>query len=245
MAICKQFAFILRNAKRHGNHRPTCQYFNVRGHGLLSRPASDATRCRSTSTSSFELQARALNLTFDVNSMSILSTFLRFPALRSSRSYTGGGATACVQFPSLLPSAPRTPRSYLWSSLRASQHDSTQRAAKMTPQLREAASAIVRSPEPTFYETMEKPGVTRQVLVSRQLCLSATQRLTYSPRDQFVGITCGLVLTFAAVRTTIETDYWTQKMLLLIPHFEVRGPQNATNEYVRDEAKGRYIQVCI
>ncbi|KJA18395.1 hypothetical protein HYPSUDRAFT_956338 [Hypholoma sublateritium FD-334 SS-4] len=153
--------------------------------------------------------------------MSILSTLLRSPTLRSSRSYAGRGAKACV-LPSLLPSAPRTPRSFLWSSIRAFRHDliPSQTVVKLTPQLHDAAAAIIRSPQHTFYGKMQKPGVARQVV--------------------FVAITCGLVLTFAAVRTTIETDCWTQKMLLLIPHFEVWGPKNASNEYLKGEAKKRY-----
>lgn len=70
----------------------------------------------------------------------------------------------------------------------------------------------------SFYEKVGKPRIRNQVLVSRVITLSLLFSLLLISEqflNKFVVVGSFVALTVASAKTTIETEYWAQRMVAL------------------------------
>ena len=64
---------------------------------------------------------------------------------------------------------------------------------------------------PSFYEKISKPGIWKQVTVSCVNSFACGVADPFPPK--FVTVTSFLAFSLAATQTTIETEYWTERMV--------------------------------
>ncbi|KAF8972677.1 hypothetical protein BDZ97DRAFT_1649500 [Flammula alnicola] len=99
-----------------------------------------------------------------------------------------------------------------------------QEATTPSPPLRDTPEATFKR-GPSFYEKIGKPGIRKQILVSTgSYFVRHSIPLTYDPK--FASITSFLAFSVAATQTSIETEYWTERMAAVSSIWSVKPITN-------------------
>jgi len=94
----------------------------------------------------------------------------------------------------------------------------------------------------SFYEKVGKPRIRNQIIVSRVTLLFPLQFLSLNGSRKFVVTGSFLAFTIAAAKTTVETDYWTQRMVALSSVWSLKS---ITNTDLKRAQSAELIQVSI
>lgn len=176
----------------------------------------------------------------------MLFTALRCPALRASRT-----ARTSLQSSFRIPASPPPRAFFLISRYYASKPAEVVSPAPSSPQQnaptpgleKEKANPNLEGKGPSFYEKVGKPGIRKQVVVSRRVVIMHSIHLAnVSTPPQFVGLTCALAFSLASTQTTVETENWTQRMLSVSSVWSVK---TITNTDLKRAQTAQLIQVCL
>ncbi|KAF8199109.1 hypothetical protein BJ912DRAFT_845165 [Pholiota molesta] len=85
---------------------------------------------------------------------------------------------------------------------------------------------------PSFYEKVGRPGIGRQLFVSRSVILSCS--LVNNPYGKFVGTTSAFAFALAAIWTTQDTESRVDRMTTLSPVWSVKTITNADLKRVQN-----------